>query len=589
VNNDLEQPSLYWRIRRAISAFGATEKIVFGFFAIIFVLSALIVLQKINRSFMTDVPVRGGTLEEGVVGFPSAVNPLIAYTDADKDLVALVYSGLLRQDSNGQIITDLAQSWTVSEDGLTYSFKLKPELTFHDGVPLTADDVVFTIQRVKDDVINSPKASNWTGVSVEKVSDLEIRFTLKKAYAPFVYNMTLGILPKHIWESIDAPLFSRSTYNQEPIGSGPYRVKSAKSKDGFYEYYDLAPFENYALGAAHLEHIIMRFYKTEEAALAAYNLGSVKALGGISPESADVLVAQGANIKRIPLPRIFGIFFNQSHATVFLNKEVRQAFDVAINRDTLIKQVLHGYGVRATSPIPAGFISTEDIAATRESTTTASEGELAKSIEEAKDILLSNGWKPNEQGILSKKVTRNGSSENVTLAFTLTTPNVPELKRTAEIVRDTWNQLGASVTLNIVEPGELNQNIIKPRAYDALLFGNVVGRDLDLYPFWHSSQRNDPGLNIAMYANLKADRLLETARTTASSTIRNTSFQDFEKEIISDIPAVFLYSPEYIYVLPKKIQNAEISKIVSSSERFSTIYKWYTDIDGVWNIFIKNQ
>jgi peptide/nickel transport system substrate-binding protein len=272
-----------------------------------------------------------------------------------------------------------------------------------------------------------------------------------------------------------------------------------------------------------------------------------------------------------------------------LNKEVRQAFDVAINRDTLIKQVLHGYGVRATSPIPAGFISTEDIAATRESTTTASEGELAKSIEEAKDILLSNGWKPNEQGILSKKVTRNGSSENVTLAFTLTTPNVPELKRTAEIVRDTWNQLGASVTLNIVEPGELNQNIIKPRAYDALLFGNVVGRDLDLYPFWHSSQRNDPGLNIAMYANLKADRLLETARTTASSTIRNTSFQDFEKEIISDIPAVFLYSPEYIYVLPKKIQNAEISKIVSSSERFSTIYKWYTDIDGVWNIFIKNQ
>lgn len=591
MNND--DSSLYRRIRRAISSFGATEKLIFIIFAVIFIATSLFLLEKLNRSLMTDIPVRGGTLEEGIVGYASTINPILAYTDADKDLTSLIYSGLLKSSPTGDLIPDLAESWTISEDGLTYDFKIKEAATFQDGMPVTADDIIFTIEKIGDPVINSPKAANWAGVTVTKVNDKELTFTLKKAYEPFLENLTLGILPKHMWQVIESPLFSRSTYNQQPIGSGPYMIKTAKSRDGFYEYYDLVPFKKYVLGQANIEHVIIRFYKNEESAIAAYQKGTIKALGGISPEGAEKIATEGGLIKRIPLPRVFALFFNQSQSPVLLNKEIRQALDVAVNRNALIQEILKGYGVPATSPIPSGFGSVPNIVGSNPSATstveTASSSEsVDQSIEDAKDILTKNGWKLNEQGIMEKKVTKDGKSETQQLKFGISTSNVPELNKTAEIISNHWKLIGADVTLQIYEPSDLNQKVIRPRKYDTLLFGNVVGKDLDLYPFWHSSQRNDPGLNIAQYTNVKTDKLLETARATASSTVRENALQAFEKEVLNDIPAIFLYSPEYIYIMPKSIENAEISKITSPADRFMTINKWYTETEGVWNIFIRN-
>ena len=268
-------------------AFRPTEKLVFLIAFIIFAISIISLFSKVNDMYSVELPTHGGTYTEGIVGYARFINPLLGYTDADKDMIGLVYSGLLKATPEGRLVADLAKSWEVSNDGLTYTFTLKDDLTFQDGKPLTTDDIEFTITKAQDPLIKSPRAENWTGVTLEKVSPTEIKFTLKKPYAPFLENMTLGILPKHIWSNIETEAFDINTFNREPIGSGPFKIKKAYRNDtGIYEHYDLVPFEKYSLGKAYIERLVVKFYKNETDALDAYTNGEITALGGIAPSEA---------------------------------------------------------------------------------------------------------------------------------------------------------------------------------------------------------------------------------------------------------------------------------------------------------------
>ena len=177
--------------------------------------------------------------------------------------------------------------------------------------------------------------------------------------------------------------------------------------------------------------------------------------------------------------------------------------------------------------------------------------------------------------------------ETITLQFSLATGDAPELKETAEIIKDSWQKIGASVDVKIFETSDLNQNVIRPRKYDALFFGEVVGRDKDFYPFWHSSQRNDPGLNIALYTNIKTDKLLDEIRTTTDETVRQNDLRQFEKLIDDDAPVAFVYAPEFIYIVPKKVKNIKLGQITNGAERFLNVHEWYIDTNKVWKIFTK--
>jgi peptide/nickel transport system substrate-binding protein len=574
-------------------AFRPTEKLVFSIAFAVFAISIISIFSKVNDMYSVELPTYGGTYTEGIVGYARFINPLLGYTDADKDMIGLVYSGLLKPTPEGRLVADLAKSWEVSDDGLTYTFTLKDGLTFQDGKPLTTDDIEFTITKAQDPLIKSPRAENWTGVTLEKVSPTEIKFILKKPYAPFLENMTLGILPKHIWANIETEAFDINTYNREPIGSGPYKIKKAYRNDtGIYEHYELVPFDKYSLGKPYIKQLVVKFYKNEVAALAAYSDGDIEALGGIAPEEANKLKNQ-YNIQSTPLPRVFGLFFNQSNAPVLINKEVREALNVSVNRLALIDAILQGWGAISKSAIPRGLSKSTEIS----NTTTANSSTVATSttlnnlddeyIEAGKKILLAKGWKLNSSGIFEKQTKNGKNTETQTLRFSISTSNVPELKRSAEILKDTWTKLGADVKVEIFEPSDLTQKVIRPRKYDSLLFGNVVGRDLDLYPFWHSSQRNDPGLNIALYTNIKADKVLETIRNTSDETKKLEAYRIFENEIQNDIPAIFLYSPDYIYATSKDIHNLEISNITTPSERFMNVHKWYLETEKVWKVFAK--
>ncbi|MBM2817634.1 MAG: family 5 extracellular solute-binding protein, peptide/nickel transport system substrate-binding [Parcubacteria group bacterium] len=514
-------------ILKTIASFSITEKIIFYFFLLAFIISSALLLWKVNQSYLVEFPAHGGQLKEGIIGSPRFINPILAISDADRDMTSLIYSGLMKSNSAGDIVPDLAESYSISKDGLIYKFKLKDNAYFHNGEKVTADDVEFTVNKTQDSALKSPKRANWDGVAVRKLNDREIEFVLKQPYSPFLENTTLGILPKKIWTNFDSDQFSFSLFNIEPIGSGPYKVKGLeKDSYGIPTYYTLVSFNKYISGAPYIKKLLITFYQNEKSLIDSFKRRDIESISAISSENAEMLKTEnGLRVIRAPLPRIFGVFFNQSQAPIFANKEIREALNATIDRDRIVKEVLHGYGIEIDSPIPPDLMEIKNIA---KNETNGKKEDGASRIEEALAKLQDNGWKMNnEEKVLEKKM----KNETEQLRFSISTSNTPELKKVAEIAKEDWEKLGAKVEVKIFESGDLNQNVIRPRKYDALLFGEIIGRDLDLFAFWHSSQRKDPGLNIALYANSKVDKLLEDARKIEDKSERIQKYKQFENEV----------------------------------------------------------
>jgi peptide/nickel transport system substrate-binding protein len=557
-----------------IRQFSATEKVVFGIFVIAAAVTMIIMAARLNSTFSVEIPAYGGSLNEGVIGLPRSINPVLALGDVDRDLSALIYSGLTRY-SKGKIVGDLAQSFKVSADGLTYTFKLKPDLTFHDGTPLTTEDVAFTIQKIQDPAVKSPRRIDWTDVTVTIISPTEISFVLKQPYSPFLTNTTIGILPKHIWGLVSDEQFIFSQFNIEPIGSGPYRLSSiSRDNGGIPVSYTLTSSREYYGKMPYIKTIIFNFFPEENAGLNALDQGSIDSLSGISPEAGHRLAtdsAQPYTVLSSPLPRTFSVFLNQDQNALFADKTIRQALDMSIDRTTLIENVLKGYGEPLTGPAP--FISSS-------STVVRSAPSASTSIQLAQALLEKNGWK-RISGVYTKKNTKTGTTN---LSFDIYTVDSPDLKQAAELVKNAWTALGAHVTVKVYEGTDFYQNIIRTRKYDALLFGEVIGKDRDLYAFWHSSQRKSPGLNVAMYTNAKVDKLLDDIRTTNDEDARALKYVQFDQLIRADIPAIFLYTSDFIYAVPKSLKNIQLSSLSSSADRWSDVTQWYMETENVWNI-----
>lgn len=544
------------------------------------VVSALGLFWQLNRSWATEVAITGGELLEGVVGSPRLINPLLATSDAERDLVALVYSGLMRINQTGQPEPDLAERVETSPDGLIYTFTLKPNLRWHDGTPLTAADILFTISKAQDPALKSPRRASWEGITAEQLDDRTIRLTLQQPYPAFLDNATMGILPRHIWGQFDTETFSLNQFNSEPIGSGPYKIESIKKDElGIPEYYNLQPFNNFALTPAKIKRLRLTFYRNEEELIKAYQAGDVHSINALSAAAAKTLEEAGAEIIKSPLPRIFGLFFNHNKAPVLAQAEVRQALELAVNKQAIVDSVLLGYGQVINHPLPPLAIPKQSSLTIEPAKSEASQ----PSLEKARELLTKNGWVFGAEQKVWKKKTKAGELE---LRLILSVPDTPELRQAAELVIKDWQALGVAATLKIFELGDFTQYVIRPRDYEAVLFGEILGRNLDLFSFWHSSQRLDPGLNIALYTNISVDKLLENSRNLSDQELRTETYNKIEAEIIADHPAVFLYSPYFLYILPKEIKGVKLPPLNLASDRFLTINQWFMDTDRVWNIFI---
>jgi len=566
-----------------ISKFSSTEKAIFGFFVLLAIFSAIALTSETSNLFKIEVPAVGGTLHEGEIGLPRAINPVIAVSDVDRDISALVYSGLTKYQ-NGSFVPDLASSWTISKDGLTYDFILKNNLSFQDNKPLTADDVTFTIQKIQDPVLKSPRQADWANVTVKQISASEIQFILKQPYSGFLSNTTIGIIPKHIWGTVSDDQFIFNQYNIQPIGSGPYAVNSInRDSSGIPTSYDLNPWSKYYSQHPYISTVAFYFYTDENSALSALNAGYIDSLSSVNPSSASKLAsntAEGYTVLNSPLPRIFGVFFNQNQASILADPVIRSALDMATDRNAIINKVLYGYGVSAHGPIPNELLSDIGLNLPSKSSDTAN-------LAGAQALLEKNGWKKNSAGIYEKKSSKPKTA-STTISFDIYTANSPDLIATAKILKDQWSALGIQVNVQVFEPSDLYQNIIRTRKYDALLFGEQIGKDRDLYAFWHSSQRNSPGLNVAMYTNNKVDALLTDIRATASTAVTTSDYTKLDQLIRTDLPAIFLYSPDFIYAVPKSLSGIHLDSIVTPSDHWDSITNWYLETEKVWKIFKRN-
>ncbi len=557
-------------------SFSITEKALFLVALIIFAGGALSLLGKVSDSFSVNVPRHGGSLVEGIAGTPRFVNPLLAVSDADRDLTQLVYSGLLKAKPEGGYVPDLAESYTVSPDGLTYAFTIRADAKFSDGTPVTADDVKFTVLKAQDPALKSPRRVNWEGVTVEKTGTRTLDFKLRQPYAPFIGNLTLGILPSHLWQTLTADQIPFSSLNTNAVGSGPYVISSvSRSSDGIPTQFTLKSNPGYSLGEPYISTLIVKSYASEAALVSALRSGAVESASNLSPSSAS-----GLDVETAPLTRVFGVFFNQSQNEILAHKEVRKALDMVIDRQSLISTVLQGYGTAASEPLPP-------VVAGSSASTTALQA--STTLAEAAKLLAKAGWKKNpDTGVYETRPKAKGSA-TTTLSLSLSTANIPELVLAAKKIEEGWKAFGAQVDVRVFEPSDLNQSVIRPRKYDALLFGLVTGKGSDLYPFWHSSQRNDPGLNIALYTNQKADKALERMRVATSTQAAAAEYAKVKAEIAADTPAIFLWSPDFIYAVPAKLHGVQLGSVTTSSDRFLGVEKWYVDTDHVWTMFVKDE
>lgn len=539
--------------------------------------SLIWLLLALNQNSSAVTPTRGGTITEGIIGTPRFVNPALASTRADQDITSLVYSGLMKISPDGNLENDLADSITVSEDGLTYNVILRKDVSFHDKKPLTAHDVVYTIQLIQNPDLKSPLRGNWTDVTIEEINEYELNIVLEEAYAPFIENFTLGIMPAHAWSSLPIEQLPFSQLNTEPIGSGPFDIVSAeRDTSGLINHYSLQAFKDNGYDAK-IDQFELSFFQNEEQLLTALSEKTINSTTYVPPTKvAEVLKAGNYQLTEEPLPRTFGIFFNQNRSVALRDPAVREALTVAINRDALIETSLFGYGVPITEPtdFDSHTIESNDVA----------ESFSESSIARASAILEASGWEKTSVGYWEKEINK----DKVTLSITLKTSNTPLFESLVANITEQWKALGVEVTTEQFEQTGLVQSVIRPRDFEALLFGLDMSRSNELYPFWHSSQQNDPGLNIAQYANLEVDGMLQKARFEQLGPTRIALLKSASEIIVREHPAIFLFQPTMIYIIDKDMTVPEMKSLGKPSDRFSNVTEWHTEKDSLWPMFRNN-
>ena len=553
------------KIKQIFSTFSITEKVIFLLFLTILIVSSLGILISVNNKFLVSIPERGGTLIEGVIGTPRFINPVIANSNADRDISSLIYSGLTKTLPNGEIAPDLAERFEISENGLIYDFYLREGIVFHDKEIITSEDVIFTVLKIQDPEIRSPRISEWEGVAIENVSDRQIRFVLEQPNTNFLEKTNVGILPKHLWKETPNDAFSLNLYNIEPIGSGPYKInKISRDNINIPKSYTLSINKNYTLKSPSINKIVFKFAKNENELIEMINNNEVNAISNISPVSLGEIEKEGFQIITSTLPRVFGIFINQTESPSLSLDSARQALLLATPKQQIVEGVFSNYAQVAETPIPN--FPTEE--------------RMEFNLEQAEQVLIDAGWEKNEEGFYTVEI----DEEKFLLSTSISTSNIPELVEVAEMIVSSWRKIGVDASVKIFETSDLNQNVIRPRNFETLLFGNVIENYSDLYSFWHSSRRNDPGLNITSYANIKTDEILEEILNTDKESSK-AKVEDFISELNNDIPAIFLYSPSFTYLISNEIKGIEIDNISTSDNRFRNVGEWFIKTDRVWEIF----
>ena len=544
-------------------------------------------LASLNETFLHETIVRRGEINEGIVGVPIYKNPLYANNAAEKDITALMHAGLLKYDSAGNLVPQLAATWQQDNPN-RYTFTLRKNSSFHDGSLITTADVLHTIKMLHEEQKYVTRLHEaWRDVVVEVVDDMTLVFTIPEDNLHFPEQFTTPVLPKHVWKKIPTDKQRSYAGSGVHIGAGPYKYSQENlTLDGRPTNMELEGFSSYVLGRPFIKKITLHFFVDVLNLLQAYEIGTIDSVSGIAGNEVIPFLKQreeeGA-IHTAYTNRVFGVFFNAEDGRLLQDSFLRSILSQWVKREHIITQVFSTYATPIQHPLPTDTsIKEQDI-----------------TLQELKQTLEDISW-----GFES--ATGYREQDGVSLKISFVIPDIKEARQIADMLTAGWQRLGIAVTTKIV-PEEDIPTVIQKKDFDAILYGYEANTVKDLVALWKSGNRENlasitsfgsPALN-SLLTDLEQltppQHLIEQLSRPPDDNWRNMVYDAIKVEMMKNVPAIFLYSPHFLYILPPDIKRVglqeeqqRIGRITDSSGRFANVHKWYMQREKVWRPFVEN-
>jgi peptide/nickel transport system substrate-binding protein len=515
-------------------------------------------LMWYQQSYKTTAPTNDGTYAEAVLGPIDTLNPLFASTSAEQSASYLIFSSLLRYDTTGHLNHDLATNITINATNTVYTVSIRSDVKWDDGAKLTANDVAFTINLIKNPDVRST-ITGWDDVAVKVINDTTIEFTLRSTYAAFEHALTFPIVPEHILGNISPISIRENEFSQNPVGSGPFKFSFIQNVDttSNRKVVSMDRNNNYYGGTAKLARFQLRVYDTTDEIVNALSLNQVNAATDLLPTDVKNVNSKQYTVSTKPIQSgVYAILNTKS--TLLSDVTIRRALQLATNT------------VAIRSKLPSGTPAL-DLPFTNNQLT----GDIPKvpqyDLANAKKLLEDDGWKLNANSIREK----NGKE----LKLSVVTMKNSEFESVLGTLTGQWRDLGVTVETKVVDPTDVSQNVVQsilqPRNFDVLLYQLNIGADPDVYAYWHSSQISSQGLNFSNYSNTISDDALVSARARVEPALRNAKYITFAKQWLSDVPAIGLYQSTMQYVCSRNASSIASSDVlVSAVDRYNNVLDW---------------
>ncbi len=534
--------------------------------AVTVVIVALLLLsqQPVNAPFLPQAAT-GGIYTEALVGSLGRLNPMLDWNNsADRDINRLIFSGLIRFDSRGLPQPDLAESWGTSSDGTEYNFSIRPNALWHDGEPVTADDVLFTIEMIKSAGSLFPQdvKNMWSQVEVKKLDDKTFQIKLPEPFAPFLDYATFGVLPKHLLANVPADQLANAEFNLHPIGTGPYKFESVTANGGQITGVTLVANEKYYLPRAYIDQIVFRYYPDSASALDAYQQGEVLGVSRLTNDVLQKALAQSSlSVYSSRLPQLGLVFLNLNNPSVsfFQTQKIRQALLLGINRNVIVSRMMQGQAIVADGPILTGSWAYYDQIQ-----------HFDYDPDAAMALLKDAGY------VIPAGGGEVRAKDGEFLTFTLVHPNDEVHTKIAQAIQANWALIGVKAELQSVPYDSLVNDFLATRNYQAALADLNTARtpDPDPYLFWHQSEATG-GQNYSQWDNRTASEFLETARTQSDFDSRARLYRNFQVVFAKEMPSLPLYYPVYSFGVDSQVQGVQVAPMYDASDRLALISQWY--------------
>lgn len=544
-------------IRKVFSLLKVWEKIII----LVLVLLACFALAMVGKNVYLEnsvlEPKPGGVVTYGLVGQPDVLNPVLASDKTDQTINRLVFSSLYSYNLQGELVPDLAKSLPeISEDGKTFEVALDKDRLWHDGVPITTKDVLYTISKIQDPEIQSPLRNLWQYTEV-KAKDLNsLTFTLKEANAAFPHNLTFGLLPEHIWRGVRSDAFSSSPLNQKPLGSGAFSIRQIRrEKTGKAVEIQMEKFAGTGKPAL-VQSLNVKFFDTEQDLVSAIKRNAVMA-GTVNPLNVE---EPNISIDQYKAKNFYttyqGVYFNTT-SNLLSNTKARRALAGSVDWQAIIE--LWSNSIRPISGAPLGLI--------QEPFTEYYQ------VSEPLKLLREAGYSTSSSG----KLFKNGQVAKLSIFAPETLPYPQVVQKFSSF----WENLGFEVETKTLPTDQLVEQIIRPRNFDILIFSQTTGADKDSFPYWHSSQTQDPGINITQFSSPEADQLLTLGRAAVDPDVRFEKYAKLEQLLKTEVPAIFYGQNGSLILASSNIQGIQNAFLPDHTWQLLQVNNWYLKTERV--------